>query len=91
MDYNQERLHEALGQRTPAELYHPSRRGYPRGRPSVQYAVAWAVRQVRQNGEIKWQGRRRFIGEAFVGQPKTAAELDALLPAVLDKAFKGEL
>jgi hypothetical protein len=35
----------------------------------VPYAVAWAVRQVRQNGEIKWQGRRRFIGEAFVGQP----------------------
>jgi hypothetical protein len=24
-------------------------------------------------------------------QAKTAAELDALLPAVLDKAFKGEL
>ena len=69
VDYNEERPHEALGQRTPSELYHPSRRGYPRGLPSVQYAVAWRVRQVRQNGEIKWQGRRRFVGEAFVGQP----------------------
>jgi len=24
-------------------------------------------------------------------QPETAAELDALLPSILDKAFKGEL
>lgn len=68
-DYNQERPHEALEQRTPGERYRRSRRDYPRGLPPVQYAAAWAVRQVRQNGEIKWQGRRRFIGEAFVGQP----------------------
>jgi len=27
------------------------------------------VRQVRPNGEIYWQGRSRFIGEAFVRQP----------------------
>jgi hypothetical protein len=26
-----------------------------------------------------------------LSQAKTAAELDALLPAILDKAFKGEL
>jgi hypothetical protein len=25
------------------------------------------VRRVRSNGEIKWHGRKRFIGEAFVG------------------------
>jgi hypothetical protein len=27
------------------------------------------VRHVRHNGQIKWQGRMRSIGEAFVGQP----------------------
>ena len=27
------------------------------------------VRHVRHNGQIKWQGRRRFIGEAFAGYP----------------------
>ena len=67
--YNRERPHEALRQRLPAELYRPSRRRYPRSLPPLKYAGGLAVRQVRQNGEIKWQGRRRFIGEAFVGQP----------------------
>jgi putative transposase len=67
--YNQERPHEALRQARPWERYRPSRRRYPRKLPTVAYGQGWAVRQGRQNGEIKWQGRRRFIGEAFVGQP----------------------
>jgi len=27
------------------------------------------VRRVRSNGQIKWRGRKRFVGEAFVGYP----------------------
>lgn len=65
--YNQVRPHEALGQQTPAEHYHPRAQ---RGRkPHLKYPRGWAVRRVRSNGEIKWQGRKRFIGEAFVGYP----------------------
>ena len=26
------------------------------------------MRRVRSNGEIRWAGRRRFVGEAFVGE-----------------------
>jgi hypothetical protein len=26
-------------------------------------------RQVRSNGQIRWRGRKRFVGEAFVGYP----------------------
>jgi putative transposase len=65
--YNQIRPHEALGQRVPAELY--------RGRPTrprkvaLQYPGGWEVRRVRSNGQIKWRGRKRFIGEPFVGYP----------------------
>src|SRR5262249_6950864 len=29
----------------------------------------WQVRRVRSNGQIRWQGRKRFVGEAFVGYP----------------------
>jgi len=66
--YNHERPHEALGQRTPAECYQPrSRRPY-RGGEAVKYPRPWAVRRVRRNGQIRWQGRLRFVGEAFVGQ-----------------------
>jgi putative transposase len=65
--YNQLRPHEALGQRTPAELYCP--RGASRRNAALSYPKGWTIRRVRTNGEIKWQGRKRFVGEAFVGYP----------------------
>jgi transposase InsO family protein len=66
--YNYARPHEALGGRCPAQLYSKSRRRYQAPRP-IRYPRGWAVRQVRSNGQIKWQGRMRSIGEAFAGQP----------------------
>jgi putative transposase len=65
--YNQVRPHEALAQRTPAEFYR--RRPSQARRPKVSYPRSWAVRRVRSNGQIKWRGRKRFVGEAFVGYP----------------------
>jgi transposase InsO family protein len=64
--YNHQRPHENLGQTTPASHYHRSRRTYRGARPPC-YPKAWAVRRARSNGEIRWQGRLRFIGEAFAG------------------------
>ena len=65
--YNQVRPHQALGQQTPAKVYRP---GAQRQRKEIlQYPRQRAVRRVRSNGQIKWQGRRRFVGEAFVGYP----------------------
>jgi hypothetical protein len=65
--YNTVRPHQALNDRTPAELY----RGKPTGRRRIKlgYPSCWTVRHVRSNGEIRWQGRKRFVGEAFVGYP----------------------
>jgi hypothetical protein len=65
--YNWIRPHQALGQRAPAELYRP-KPGKPRS-ARLSYRKDWTVRQVRRNGEIKWKGRKRFVGEAFVGYP----------------------
>jgi len=65
--YNRIRPHEALEQRAPAEVYRP-RPGRSRS-ARLSYRADWAVRRVRSNGEIKWQGRKRFVGEAFVGYP----------------------
>lgn len=67
-DYNEHRPHEALGQRRPSQLYRKSRRRFPQSMPSLKYPKERAVRRVRHNGEIRWAGRKRFIGEAFVGQ-----------------------
>ncbi len=67
--YNEQRPHEALGQRTPAQVYRPSPRPFPKVLPLVKYPRRWQVRRVRNRGHIKWRGRLRFIGRAFVGQP----------------------
>lgn len=67
--YNQERPHEALAGGTPAQVYRQSRRVYPKELPPLIYPARWEVRQVRNRGHIKWRGRLRFIGRAFVGQP----------------------
>jgi transposase InsO family protein len=64
--YNEVRPHEALGQTPPARHFRRSHRPY-RGPQPPRYPASWAVRRVRSNGEIRWQGRRRFVGEAFVG------------------------
>jgi len=65
--YNRVRPHEALAQRPPAAIYRPK----PAGQRviALSYPKDWQVRRVRSNGEIKWRGRKRFIGEAFVGYP----------------------
>jgi transposase InsO family protein len=67
IQYNQDRPHEGLQQRRPSQVYGMGRRQIITKRPSIKYRVSWEVRKVRSNGQIKWQGRLRFIGEAFVG------------------------
>ncbi len=66
--YNTARPHEALGGGYPADYYRRSRRRY-RGPHRLRYPRGWVVRHVRHNGQIKWQGRLRSIGEAFARHP----------------------
>lgn len=66
--YNTLRPHEALNQQLPASHYYESSRCFPHRLPPWVYPNGWAVRRVRSHGDIKWQGRIRFIGRAFVGQ-----------------------
>jgi transposase InsO family protein len=66
--YNQQRPNNALRGKTPADLYRPSRRKYPSQLSVSQYPAHWKQRRVRNHGSIKWQGRLRNIGRAFVGQ-----------------------
>lgn len=65
-DYNHERPHEALGMKVPAEKYRPSRRVMPPKVKPWAYGKSWERCWVKGNGEICWQGVRRYVGEAFV-------------------------
>lgn len=68
-EYNEERPHEALQDRTPAELYHSSNRPYPRRLPEVGYPGHYEVRRVRHSGEIRWKGPTLYVSEALAGEP----------------------
>ena len=68
-EYNYVRPHEGLSQQIPAGFYRRSRRAYQVPEGKLRYAKRWEVRRVRSNGQIRWHGRKRFIGEAFVGRP----------------------
>jgi transposase InsO family protein len=66
--YNYQRPHEGLQQHPPASRYHPQSKRPPLAAAVPRYGRAVAVRQVHPNGEIVWEGRRRFIGDALAGQ-----------------------
>jgi len=67
-DYNEERPHEALGQRPPASVYRPSNRTMPARLPEPDYPAEAVVRQVRSNGEIKLRGECIHICSALAGE-----------------------
>jgi putative transposase len=73
-DYNEERPHEALGQRTPASVYRPSPRAMPAKLAEPDYPAEAAARKVRSNGEIKWQGNLIHISSALIGEAVAVVE-----------------
>lgn len=75
-EYNRERAHEALGRQTPGSLYCASPRPYPARLPRVEYDEGVTVRQVRQNGEIKWRGRLVYVSEVLAQEPIALLPLD---------------
>jgi len=68
-EYNEQRPHAALGQRTPASCYVASARPYPRRVPEIEYPAEMLVRRVSQQGSIRWRGQRTYISEVFGHEP----------------------
>jgi transposase InsO family protein len=74
--FNEERPHQALGQRLPAELYVPSRRAMPDRVQDPWYDAEHQVRRIRSAGEIMWKGEFVFISQALIGELVGVAELE---------------
>jgi putative transposase len=68
-EYNQERPHAALQGRTPADCYQESPRPYPSRIAPVEYPDDFAVRQVSEGGQIRWNSAYVFVGRALGGEP----------------------
>jgi transposase InsO family protein len=75
-DYNQVRPHEALGMDTPAEHYSSSARQMPARPPEPDYPAEAAVRKVRHNGAVKWQGGEIYVSATLAGQPVAIEETE---------------
>jgi transposase InsO family protein len=67
-EYNEERPHEALGQKTPATYYQPSPRVYPGRLPAVEYSADWEVRCVSPGGRMRWLGEYVFVSHGLDGE-----------------------
>jgi len=75
--YNEERPHEALGQRPPASAFAPSPRAMPERPPEPEYPADAQTRRVRGNGCVKWRGGEVFVCTALAGQPIALIEDEA--------------
>jgi transposase InsO family protein len=66
--FNEERPHEALGQRVPDEVYYKSAIRLDDGFAVELYGPLEKTHPVSENGHVSWQGRSWHIGDAFAGQ-----------------------
>jgi transposase InsO family protein len=83
-EYNEQRPHESLKMRYPADCYQSSRRAY-REPIALSYPEHWPRVRVMIGGRIIWKGRPRVIGRAFenetiglkptAGGPKSSGEI----------------
>lgn len=65
--YNHERPHEALGQRTPDEVYNQSDRRYQGTEKAPDYPTSWLTKLVYGNGCIRWKDDFVYISSALCG------------------------
>jgi transposase InsO family protein len=98
-EFNEDRPHEALGQRPPKRFYAASPRPYPERVEDPSYGPDEEVRRVRSSGEIKWRGSLRFISEALIGEAVGIREREdghwlvrfADVPLVLIDRYSGKI
>jgi hypothetical protein len=76
LEFNEQRPHEALGQRTPASVYQASSRQMPATLPPLEYPDRFEVRYVSANGGIRWNHKWVNVSTACVGEYVGLEEID---------------
>jgi transposase InsO family protein len=77
LEFNEERPHEALDMRRPADVYLPSPRPYPAALSELHYPLHDDVIEVNRTGFIRFAGRGKvYLGVALCSQPVGIREED---------------
>ena len=73
-EYNQKRPQEALGDRTPSNVYVPSKRRHPDALPAIVYPERYALRPIKKSEQFYWDGVLVYAQRALDGDllPMTA-------------------
>ena len=66
--YNNERPHEGIGQRTPASIYQPSSRSMPDKLAELEYPRYYQINLVHHSGIIHHRGHRVYIAGLLKGE-----------------------
>lgn len=75
-EYNYDRPHEALGQKTPGSIYLKSSVSYPVKLSEVNYEGNVTVRRVKANGAIKWKNSELYLSGTLAGEPVGLKQID---------------
>jgi transposase InsO family protein len=67
-EYNFERPHEGIGQRTPSELYKRSSREFPAKLPEPEYPRHFIVERAYSNGQIRHDGITWYVSTSLAGE-----------------------
>jgi transposase InsO family protein len=67
-EFNEERPHEALGQKTPASHYEASSRPFPAKLPPIEYGAHFEKRLMSRNGGFRWASKRVPLSHLLEGQ-----------------------
>ena len=67
-DFNYERPHSALKNKTPADFYKPSQRKYDSKEPEYEYPDTFELRKVDSRGYVYWKNIKRKISKALSGE-----------------------
>jgi len=76
-EFDEERPHEALGQKTPASLYAASPRPFPAKLPPIEYPAHFEKRLMSRNGGFRWASKRVPLSHLLEGQCIGLEEVDA--------------
>lgn len=87
-EFNHERPHEALEQRTPAELYTSSARPFKRIEPA-DYGPEFAVREVGDNGTICFRGLPLYVGRALDRELVGCREVNGMVEVYFYAVYLG--